>query len=110
MTLYRELVFFRKVVHHLVGYKHQSTDDIYRISSGVGSWNMEAITRLCDILYDQGYLLKDQRGYWILGPRSYIELRLHIENSIRAIYTLENDAEQIELDRNLENLPQILFY
>ena len=101
----------------MVEYKIQSTEDLNRICPSIGTWDREHTKQLCDILYEQGYLDKNKRSYWIIGPRSYIELRSHIENSMREIYNEEYNgqegADESGLDaltHNLEKLPQILFY
>jgi hypothetical protein len=49
---------------------------------------------------------RDSSDFWVLGPRTHLELRSVIENAIRSS---EGENDEI-VEERLSELPQILFY
>ena len=61
----------------------------------------------------EGWLKRDaQNGYWVIGPRSHIELRALLEQLI--IDSIDEGEDQDEYARlraeALERLPQLMFH
>ena len=51
-----------------------------------------------DALIIEKWLVRDRRGFFEIGPRSYVEIRNYIE------------GEMARCNMDLATLPQILFY
>ena len=105
----RELVFFRQLLSQLALDGRMTSSDVLRHANEHRAENearhKEAeLTRLCTVLQQQGWLARDDRNFWVVGPRSYLELRDYIESCLR------EGLPEAELAPALAQLPQILFY
>lgn len=95
-----EIKLFRGLIDTLLSEKYLSMDDIKAAAKN----GVPELENFLGKLLAQGWLQRDDRNYWELGPRVYLELRQHLE---AAIAELGDEADEAE---KLAALPQIIFY
>lgn len=90
--------------------KFLSSADIRRMSSSKSSADTDALLQL---LENDGWLKRNDANYWVLGVRSYLELRQHLEEALQPEEHSETQATAdgpSQSRRLVEALPQIILY
>ena len=93
--------------------KYLSSADIRRLSSSKGSTS--DTENLLQQLENDGWLKKNDSNYWVLGVRSYLELRPLLEEALlQPDEQIESqasaDTDKGQARRIVEALPQIILY
>lgn len=102
-----ELVAFVAIVNKLLERKYLSTDDIM---SAVSKITKSKLTLILNKLRSKGWLDNDDSNYWILGVRTYLELKPNLES---VLLNLEEDADELdkeEAQQLVNALPQLIVY
>jgi hypothetical protein len=103
--------FSTKLLPEFTLNKYLSTDEVNKLmpSGTVKSKMHEFLERLAE---DKWLSRSGDRGFWELGPRSFLELRGHMESILRD--SIDGDLDAAERARLYEErkneLPQILYY
>ena len=104
----KEVTMYRHILDQLVVDHQLSTADVAltvrELSAGIGTVRNDELQKTLQSLLQQGWLERNDRNFWEVGPRAYLELRGHIEGVMRA------NLEAAALEEQLAQLPQILFY
>jgi len=110
-----ELRFFSsKLLPKIVASKYLTTGEVNELlTKGPGSLSKSKVHDLLIRLRSEMWLSSSDRGFWELGPRSYLELRSHIENIMKQGIDDVNLSEEEQnklLAEEKESLPQVLYY
>ncbi len=65
------------------------------------------VAELVDRFGKDGWLMRDARGFWELGPRSFLEMSAHISDLVAA---LEENESSSAAHLKASDLPQIIMY
>lgn len=119
----KEVTVYRHILDQLIIDIQMSSADINvavrKLVATIGAFRSDEVSLLLNKLEQQGWLEKNDRNFWEVGPRAYLELRGHIEEVLRTNLgeeerdEEEGDEEQVVsavLEERLARLPQILFY
>jgi Nse1 non-SMC component of SMC5-6 complex len=101
-----QIKFFQDLVNHLVETKYASSQDIKALVFTPSTWNTVVLQHTLQKFSDMGYLRRDDRNFWELGPRSYVELRPLLEDAIRHV----DDRTEEEIREVIADLPQVISY
>lgn len=102
-----EILFFRDLIDKLLFSRELSSGDIRR-GEKMSESEKDALLERFRI---DCWLQRSGRGYWIIGPRTYLELRTYLEGVLRSIADDAGEGEELQAMRDsLSKLPQILFY
>mmetsp|Transcript_7159 Transcript_7159/g.10647 ORF Transcript_7159/g.10647 Transcript_7159/m.10647 type:complete len:206 (+) Transcript_7159:76-693(+) len=103
-----ELQFFKSVCRALATEKHLSTYTIHNLRAHEKGydWTNRDAERFLFRMHEDNWLQRDDRNFWMLGPRSHMELRSLIVDAIRA----DRDTAESVIEERILELPQMLFY
>ena len=102
-----EVTFAGDLLRHLV-LKNMSTTDIHR-EVQPGNWQHSQTDAVLDKLYISHWIGRTDAGYWKIGLRSHLELRLFIETIINDVEDDNTDTQE-GIRTAIDALPQILIY
>lgn len=100
-----ELKFFSSLALKLLEIKYMSTDDVLYLKNKKHGADAQ-LDRLLERLKAQGWLALDDSSYWILGVRTYLELRSYLESMLQS-GAEEDDPDVVEL---INRMPQNIVY
>jgi hypothetical protein len=95
-----EILFFTDLVTKLVQAGRFSTRDIENQVNKPKNWSNSDVGVVLGKLEDRKWLRRDERGYWILGLRTYLELRIFLEGVM-------NDEDRAG---SVADFPQLIVY
>lgn len=103
-----ELAAFVAIVNKLLERKYLSSDDI--LSAVAKNINKQKLAVILNKLRSKGWLDNDDTNYWILGVRTYLELKPYLES---VLMNLGDDADELdreEAQQLVNALPQLIVY
>lgn len=100
-----EIEFFNKLAIKLVLVGKFTTRDIEQSEATPLKWSSSEVGVVLEKLYAKKWLARDNRNYWVLGLRTFLELRTFIEAILRDAGEGEDEDKF-----NLEDLPQVIVY
>lgn len=109
-----ELRFFSvRLLPKLVEQRYMNTDDVTALMPKDAAKTKEKVHLLLERMERFKWLSRGgDKGYWELGPRSYLELRAHMETILKN--TLDDDVSDEQRDADFAEakaaLPQIIYY
>lgn len=108
-----ELRFFStKLMPKLMEQKYMSTDDVTSLES-VADKKAKVHSLLPRLEAAKWLSRGNDKGYWELGPRAFLELKSHLESLLRMQGQDEDVSEEqraADFDEAKAQLPQILYY
>ena len=114
-----EITIFSNVITKLVELGRISTGELEEAKIKPAKWSVSQFGHLLEQFANDNWIKRDGRQYWVLGLRSYLELRTFIETTI-ANFNEEDEgvaasaAAAANTHRQaaiaIEDLPQILSY
>ena len=108
-----ELRFFStKLLPKLLEQRYMNTDDVTALEVGSKAAKEKVHVLLERMEHSKWLSRGGDKGYWELGPRSYLELRSHMETILKNM--LDDDASDAQRDEAYADaknaLPQIVYY
>jgi hypothetical protein len=102
-----EINFFSNILVYLVDVDRMSTTDMHNMKPN--TWTMLKSDKFLDSLMENKWLGRNERdNFIIIGLRSYLELRLFLEKSIKELDQPDKDEESAA--KQLSALPQVILY
>lgn len=104
-----ELAFFTDLASKLLQQTTMSTHDVVDLKPD--KWTATAVHALLTRFQSHAWLARDDRDYWRLAPRSFIELSAYFEGLLLNSNELEDVEDEDERRRQLaRRMPQLLMY
>jgi hypothetical protein len=107
----QELQYFSSMLAKLLDDKYLSTAELLDMCPA-DTLGVAQAGNFLKKLQAQNWLQRDDYNNWIIGGRSYLELRTFLENTIisHAANVAANEKERREMEAEVNLLPQVLMY
>lgn len=107
-----ETKFFVEIISLLISQDKISSAEAMEIKPE--KWTNADVNSFLSKLTHENWLLFDERSYIVIGPRTQLELRSLIENTINEVIdnnsSLSEQEKTNEIEDRLKKLPQIILY
>ena len=108
-----ELRFFStKLLPKIVSSRYLTTGEVSELVSKNGGLTKSKVHDLLNRLRSSLWLSSSDRGFWELGPRTYLELRSNVEGIMQNGLddSLSQEERQAQLTELKETLPQVIYF
>lgn len=104
-----QIQFFNRLIEKFIELQYFSTAEIEKMDFKPKSWNSNQLLSTLNTLHSHHWLAKDDRNFWKLGLKSFLELRTVLQSSIE---TFEEGKEATDISTSLKSrdLPQVIVY
>ena len=108
-----ELRFFStKLLPKIVSSRYLTTGEVSELVPKNGGLTKSKVHDLLNRLRSSLWLSSSDRGFWELGPRTYLELRSNVEGIMQNGLddSLSQEERQAQLTELKETLPQVIYF